>query len=251
MSMDFELKLDGKTMSRFLLHYNYTKATGLFGILLGIASLAAVFIKWNMWNANQRVVWIVIAVLFLIVQPLTLAKKGRRQMAQEEMQIPLFCHIDEEGISVTQGEASSSCKWSDLRKVVYRKNEMYLFTSAIYATIITRNSCEEKFGKTVFAKGFAHGLGITEPVTSPTFTIVQEYHEGRLPLYHFDVYRIADAEEMYELDCEGYFYGDGVCLIEWASQIRDILPDDCHQVTIAKDLEKGFDFRQITLDEMR
>ena len=111
MSMDFELKLDGKTMSRFLLHYNYTKATGLFGILLGIASLAAVFIKWNMWNANQRVVWIVIAVLFLIVQPLTLAKKGRRQMAQEEMQIPLFCHIDEEGISVTQGEASSSCKW--------------------------------------------------------------------------------------------------------------------------------------------
>lgn len=75
MSMDFELKLDGKTMSRFLLHYNYTKATGLFGILLGIASLEAVFIKWNMWNANQRVVWIVIAVLFLIVQPLTLAKK--------------------------------------------------------------------------------------------------------------------------------------------------------------------------------
>ena len=137
MSMDFELKLDGKTMSRFLLHYNYTKATGLFGILLGIASLAAVFIKWNMWNANQRVVWIVIA------------KKGRRQMAQEEMQIPLFCHIDEEGISVTQGEASSSCKWSDLRKVVYRKNEMYLFTSAIYATIITRNSCEEKFDELV------------------------------------------------------------------------------------------------------
>ena len=149
MSMDFELKLDGKTMSRFLLHYNYTKATGLFGILLGIASLAAVFIKWNMSNANQRVVWIVIAVLFLIVQPLTLAKKGRRQMAQEEMQIPLFCHIDEEGISVTQGEASSSCKWSDLRKVVYRKNEMYLFTSAIYATIITRNSCEEKFDELV------------------------------------------------------------------------------------------------------
>ena len=76
-------------------------------------------------------------------------------------------------------------------------------------------------------------------------------YEGRLPLYHFDVYRIADVEEMYELDCEGYFYGDGVCLIEWASQIRDILPDDCHQVTIAKDLEKGFDFREITLDEMR
>ena len=106
-------------------------------------------------------------------------------------------------------------------------------------------------GKTIFTKGLAKGLGIDEPVSSPTFTIVQIYDEGRLPFYHFDVYRIADVEEMYELDCEGYFYGDGVCLIEWASQIRDILPDDCHQVTIAKDLEKGFDIREITLDEMR
>ena len=106
-------------------------------------------------------------------------------------------------------------------------------------------------GKTIFSQGFAKGLGVDDIVNSPTFTIVKEYDNGRLPLYHFDVYRIADVEEMYELDCEGYFYGDGVCLIEWASQIRDILPDDCHQVTIAKDLEKGFDFREITLDEMR
>ena len=106
-------------------------------------------------------------------------------------------------------------------------------------------------GKTVFTQGLAKGLGIEEPVNSPTFTIIQIYESGRIPLYHFDVYRIADVEEMYELDCEGYFYGDGVCLIEWASQISDILPDDCHQVTIAKDLEKGFDFREITLDEMR
>ena len=105
-------------------------------------------------------------------------------------------------------------------------------------------------GKTVFTQGLAKGLGIAEPVNSPTFTIVQVYDEGRLPLYHFDVYRIADVEEMYELDCEGYFYGDGVCLIEWASQIRDILPDDCHQVTIAKDLEKGFDYRRITIEEV-
>ena len=105
-------------------------------------------------------------------------------------------------------------------------------------------------GKTVFTKGFAAGLGVEEPVNSPTFTIIQIYESGRIPLYHFDVYRIADVEEMYELDCEGYFYGDGVCLIEWASQIRDILPDDCHQVTIAKDLEKGFDYRRITIEEV-
>lgn len=104
-------------------------------------------------------------------------------------------------------------------------------------------------GKTVFAKGFASGLGITEPVTSPTFTIIQEYGEGRLPLYHFDVYRIADVEEMYELGYEGYFFGEGVCLIEWASLIHDLLPADCHVVCVEKELEKGFDFRWIRIDE--
>ncbi len=102
-------------------------------------------------------------------------------------------------------------------------------------------------GKTVFAKGFAAGLGITEPITSPTFTIIQEYEEGRIPLYHFDVYRIADEEEMYELGYESYFFGDGVCLIEWASRIPDLLPSDCRKICIEKDLEKGFDYRKITI----
>lgn len=103
-------------------------------------------------------------------------------------------------------------------------------------------------GKTVFAKGFAQGLGIEEPITSPTFTIIQEYLQGRIPLYHFDVYRIADVEEMYELDYEGYFFGDGVCLIEWASLIEEILPEDCKKVLIEKNLERGFDFRLITIE---
>jgi len=102
-------------------------------------------------------------------------------------------------------------------------------------------------GKTVFAKGFAEGLGIQEPITSPTFTIIQEYEEGRIPLYHFDVYRIADVEEMYELGYEGYFFGNGVCLIEWASLIEEILPKDCKSITIEKDLEKGFDYRKIAI----
>jgi tRNA threonylcarbamoyladenosine biosynthesis protein TsaE len=102
-------------------------------------------------------------------------------------------------------------------------------------------------GKTVFAKGFAVGLGITEPITSPTFTIIQEYEEGRIPLYHFDVYRIADEEEMYELGYESYFFGDGVCLIEWASRIPDLLPSYCRKICIEKDLEKGFDYRKITI----
>ena len=104
-------------------------------------------------------------------------------------------------------------------------------------------------GKTVFTQGLAKGLGIEEPVNSPTFTIVQVYEEGRLPLYHFDVYRIGDIEEMDEIGYEDYFYGEGVCLIEWADLIREILPEQMCRVTIEKDLEKGFDYRKITISD--
>ncbi len=103
-------------------------------------------------------------------------------------------------------------------------------------------------GKTVFTQGVAAGLGIAGPVNSPTFTILQIYEEGRLPLYHFDVYRIGDVEEMEEIGCDDYFYGDGVCLIEWAELIEEILPKDRISVTIEKDLDKGFDYRRITVD---
>ena len=103
-------------------------------------------------------------------------------------------------------------------------------------------------GKTVFTQGLAKGLGIEEPVNSPTFTIVQVYDEGRLPLYHFDVYRIGDVEEMDEIGYEDCFYGEGVCLIEWAELIEEILPEKVIVVTIEKDLEQGFDYRKITLE---
>lgn len=105
-------------------------------------------------------------------------------------------------------------------------------------------------GKTVFTQGFAAGLGITEPVNSPTFTIVQQYDDGRLPLYHFDVYRIGDVSEMDEVGYEDFFYGDGVCLIEWSNLIEEILPDHMTSVTIEKDLQKGFDYRKITVEEI-
>lgn len=105
-------------------------------------------------------------------------------------------------------------------------------------------------GKTVFTKGFAKGLGITGHVTSPTFAIVNEY-EGRLPLYHFDVYRIGDIEEMDEVGFEEYVMGDGVSLIEWANLIEEILPENRTEVIIEKDLEKGFDYRKIIINEMK
>ena len=103
--------------------------------------------------------------------------------------------------------------------------------------------------KTVLTQGVAAGLGIKEPVNSPTFTILQIYEEGRLPFYHFDVYRIGDVEEMEEIGYEDCFYGEGVCLIEWANLIEEILPREYRQITIEKDLDKGFDYRRITIEE--
>lgn len=104
-------------------------------------------------------------------------------------------------------------------------------------------------GKTVFTQGLAGGLGVTGPVNSPTFTILQIYEGGRLPFYHFDVYRIADLDEMDEVGYEDYFYGEGVCLIEWADLIGEILPKNRIRVLMEKDLEKGFDYRRITLEK--
>lgn len=103
-------------------------------------------------------------------------------------------------------------------------------------------------GKTVFAQGFAAGLGIDGPVNSPTFTILQVYEDGRLPLYHFDVYRIADPEEMDEIGYEDCFYGEGVCLVEWSELIEELIPEDAIHITIEKNLEKGFDYRQIRVE---
>lgn len=104
-------------------------------------------------------------------------------------------------------------------------------------------------GKTVFTQGVAKGLGIKEAVNSPTFTILQIYEEGRLPFYHFDVYRIGCVEEMDEIGYEDYFYGNGVCLIEWANLIEEILPKNCRKITISKDLSKGADYRKITISK--
>ncbi len=105
-------------------------------------------------------------------------------------------------------------------------------------------------GKTVFTQGIARGLQIDEAICSPTFTIVQVYEEGRMPFYHFDVYRIGDIEEMDEIGYEDYFYGEGLCMIEWANLIEEIIPAKHKEITIEKDLGKGFDYRKITIKEV-
>ena len=119
---------------------------------------------------------------------------------------------------------------------------------AIPGTVITLEG-DLGVGKTVFAQGLARGLGIDDAITSPTFTIVQVYEEGRLPFYHFDVYRIADPDEMYEIGFEDYFYGQGVTLIEWANLIDELLPANRTDITIEKDPAKGYDYRKITISE--
>ena len=104
-------------------------------------------------------------------------------------------------------------------------------------------------GKTVFSKGLAAGLGVTEHVSSPTFTILQIYEGGKYPFYHFDVYRIGDISEMEEIGYEDCFYGDGVCLVEWADLVRELLPEHYTEITITADTEKGFDYRKISLEK--
>ena len=104
-------------------------------------------------------------------------------------------------------------------------------------------------GKTVFTQGFADGLEIDEPVDSPTFTIIKVYDDGRMPFYHFDVYRIGDIEEMDEIGYEDYFYGEGLCIIEWAELISDLIPKDAISITISKDNQRGFDYRYIQIRE--
>lgn len=103
-------------------------------------------------------------------------------------------------------------------------------------------------GKTAFVQGLAKGLGVTEYVSSPTFTIVNCY-SGRLPVYHFDVYRINDADEMYEIGYEEYVYGGGVSVIEWPELISDILPDKRYDITITKNLEMHEDYREILVEK--
>ncbi len=118
-----------------------------------------------------------------------------------------------------------------------RKGDVYALTGDLGA------------GKTAFVKGFARGLGIKEPVVSPTFTILQIYDSGSLPLYHFDVYRIGDISEMDEIGYEDCFYGDGVSMMEWADLVEPILPEDVRTIKITRDISKGPEYRRIEYED--
>ena len=150
MRLEFDITLTAKDMFRFNLYQTYTGASGWISVIAAVVCFAAAGTKYSERGASYTVLGILLGALILFYMPVTLYLRSKQRIAASEvLKNSLHYCVDGEGISVTQGEASSSCKWSDLRKVVYRKNEMYLFTSAIYATIITRNSCEEKFDELV------------------------------------------------------------------------------------------------------
>ena len=140
----------------------------------------------------------------------------------------------------------------DMIKETYTQEETYIFAASLAGKIkpgsVVALIGDLGVGKTVFSQGFAKGIGVEEAITSPTFNIVLVYEDGVMPFYHFDVYRISDSDEMFEIGYEEYINGDGVCLIEWANLIDDILPLDCIKVTIEKDLEIGCDYRKITVE---
>lgn len=100
-------------------------------------------------------------------------------------------------------------------------------------------------GKTAFTRGLAQGLGITDPVTSPTYTIVNEYLSGRIPLFHFDMYRLSSSDELFDIGWEDYLSRGGVCAVEWSENVEDAL-QDAIRVTIEKDADEP-DTRHITI----
>ena len=136
-------------------------------------------------------------------------------------------------------------------KEVYSKEETYNFDlelgEKVKVPCLICLDGDLGAGKTVFAKGLAKGLGIEDDIVSPTFVLFNVYEKGRLPFYHFDVYRIEEPEEMYEIGYEEYFFSTGVCLVEWASLIKELIPNEAVHILIEKDPEKGEDYRRIVI----
>ena len=128
-------------------------------------------------------------------------------------------------------------------KEVYSKEETYNFAlelgEKVKVPCLICLDGDLGAGKTVFAKGLAKGLGVEDDIVSPTFVLFNVYEKGRFPFYHFDVYRIEEPEEMYEIGYEEYFYGEGVCIVEWADIVEEIIPEDAKVIFIEYGKDEG------------
>ena len=280
---EFDIKLSYGDMYRFDLYNTFHSSSGILSLVgAALVTLVTVFTAGQI-GLIYTVIYAICAVIFIIYYPLLLIFQSRAEIDRSTiLSNPLHYTILDSGVDIL-----SRAVETDNEVVLLYREEYGLHHSeradfgprgegtegAVCMEIIESRSPEETFavgkrlaeaaapgdiltltgdlgvGKTVFVKGFAEGLGIAEPVTSPTFTILCEYKTGRIPLYHFDVYRIEDEDEMYAVGLDEYLSGDGVCLIEWAERIEDLLPREVKKITIEKDLSKDLDYRKITIEE--
>ena len=234
--MDLRVKIQPKEIFIYSMYNFWAGLRGIGCIILTVLVIIAAAASEERLGTQVTNLVILGVIALTVFQIFAIWKQAERTAGDAKTGAEIVFHIGDEGIRARQANCKGEISWDKLVKVKKIAGIYVLGDLGV--------------GKTVFTQGFAAGLGIQEPVNSPTFTIVQEYDDGRLPLYHFDVYRLGDVDEMDEIGYEDYFYGEGICLIEWSERIREILPEHPIQITIEKDLEKGFDYRKITVTEV-
>ncbi len=149
MSIELDVKLDKKSLSRFLLYHNYARPSGVIGVVISIAAVVALIVEWGLWTQPQRGMLIVLALLFTVLQPMMLVSKGKRQLQMEEFQIPFHYRFDDHGVAISQKEQKQEFTWEDVRKIVYRKDAVYVYMSAVSAFVIPANQCMDCFEEMV------------------------------------------------------------------------------------------------------
>ncbi len=145
MKIEFDVKLDKKSLSGFLLYHNYVRPAGIFGLLVSVAALVMLILRWDAWVMMQRGILVVLAMLFTVIQPLILVSKGKRQLQMEEFQLPFHYCFSEEGVLIRQEEQEQKFSWKDIRKVVYRKEAIYVYMSTVSAFVLPKSQCDGQF----------------------------------------------------------------------------------------------------------
>lgn len=145
MSVELDVKLDKKSLYQFLLYHNYMRPSGIIGVLISIAAVVVLCVQWGQWTPSQRVMLVVLALLFTVLQPLMLLSKGRRQLQMEEFQIPFHYVFDENGIVISQKDQRQEFSWEDVRRIKYRKSAIYVYMSTVSAFIIPDSQCQGRF----------------------------------------------------------------------------------------------------------
>lgn len=149
MDIEVNIKLDAKSLNGFLLYHNYVRPGGIIGLLVSVAALIMLVWKWDSWTMVQKGILVVLALLFTVLQPLILISKGKRQLQLETFQQPFHYRFTKEGVVIRQKEQEQTFAWKNVRKIIYRKEAVYVYTSAVAAFILPKNQCEDCFADLV------------------------------------------------------------------------------------------------------